>query len=184
VARLRPDQISTAGLEKRLGRYAAEPVEKLLENLRISYEELSDEHAAARKAATDMSEELERYRKLEHQLSEVLVLAEQAAAERRDQAEHEIEAMVERARQEAQNIVLDATAERDQIRAEVTALEQRARELETSYRAFLLAALELVATEREERNRSPEARHLAAEDQASSRSDPVQTASQLRSRMS
>jgi hypothetical protein len=92
--------------------------------------------------------------------------------------------MVERARQEAQNIVLDATAERDQIRAEVTALEQRARELETSYRAFLLAALELVATEREERNRSPEARHLAAEDQASSRSDPVQTASQLRSRMS
>jgi cell division septum initiation protein DivIVA len=173
---LEPDQISTAGLDKRLGRYAAEPVERLIEDVRLSYEELWLERAQARKTVEDLRDQLDRYRNLEHQLSEVLALAEQAAAERREKAEHEIEAMLNRAREEARDVVFNATAERDRMRAETSALEQRARELETQYKAFLLAALELVASDPEARDVSSETSAFAADDEGRSSSAALWTA--------
>jgi cell division septum initiation protein DivIVA len=168
VARLRPDEISTSTLQKRLGRYATESVDELIGEVRRSYEELWHEHAEARQRATDLSDELDRYRNREHRLSDVLLRAEQAAAERREEADQEIEVLLQRAREEAEKVVSGATAERDRMRAEIDALEQRAEDLETRYRGFLLAALELVEGEAEEREPSREEPLLAKPDEAPS----------------
>jgi cell division septum initiation protein DivIVA len=153
--RLQPNEITTFSLPKRLGRYAAESVDELIANVRGSYEELWHEHAEAQQTVIELRDELERYRYLDQRLSDVLLLAEQAAAERREKVEREVEALLDRARQEANDLVSKATAKRDRMQAETDALEQRARDLDVRYRAFLLAALELVADETDE----PEAAH-------------------------
>jgi cell division initiation protein len=180
---LQPDEITTSGLRKRRGHYAAEAVDELVDEVRRNYEDLWHAHLAARTTARDLNEELERYRSLEKRLGEVFVLAEQAAEERRHAADEDSEALLQRAREQAEKMVSLAAAERDRLRDEVRALEQRARDLETRYRAFLVAALELVESASEGRPSSSNEPAAPRADQASSPSGSMPATSHEESRI-
>jgi vacuolar-type H+-ATPase subunit H len=70
--------------------------------------------------------------------------AETAAAGIRADAEREAEDQLQRARKEADALLAKAREENELLREEAAGLETLRSELRTTYRAFLLAALELI----------------------------------------
>ena len=140
-----PDQIpfdlatlqETQVFRRRKRFYDANLVDELLEQVRTSYDRNSEEWS-------HLNQEIERYREFDGKLSNVLLHAETAAAGIRADAEREAEDQLQRARKEADALLAKAREENELLREEAAGLETLRSELRTTYRAFLLAALELI----------------------------------------
>jgi cell division septum initiation protein DivIVA len=117
--------------------YDANLVDELLEQVRTSYDRNSEEWSR-------LNQEIERYREFDGKLSNVLLHAETAAAGIRADAEREAEDQLQRARKEADALLAKAREENELLQEEAAGLETLRSELRTTYRAFLLAALELI----------------------------------------
>jgi cell division septum initiation protein DivIVA len=140
-----PDQIpfdlatlqETQVFRRRKRFYDANLVDELLEQVRTSYDRNSEEWSR-------LNQEIERYREFDGKLSNVLLHAETAAAGIRADAEREAEDQLQRARKEADALLAKAREENELLQEEAAGLETLRSELRTTYRAFLLAALELI----------------------------------------
>jgi len=140
-----PDQIpfdlatlqETQVFRRRKRFYDANLVDELLEQVRTSYDRNSEEWS-------HLNQEIERYREFDGKLSNVLLHAETGAAGIRADAEREAEDQLQRARKEADALLAKAREENELLREEAAGLETLRSELRTTYRAFLLAALELI----------------------------------------
>ena len=153
-----PVEIRHVKLPRALAGYRRRAVDGLLEDIRLSYEDVWRERADAREEIDRLESELARYKELEVLLRNALVSAERSADELRAQARREAGVIVEEARVTAREIVGAAEVERERVRAEIRRLKALEADVRRDYRAFLVAALDRVEGPAEE----PEAPEQAA----------------------
>jgi cell division initiation protein len=107
----------------RLGRgwgYGKQTVDRLLEDVVQSFEEVWRERAELQDRLEQMESDIARYRDLETLLRKTLVSAERSAQELKDQARREAEIVVTEAHAESRLIKQQALAEREHLRGEAS----------------------------------------------------------------
>ena len=129
---LTPVEIRHVSLGRGFLGYRRSAVDRLLEEIAESFEEVWRERAELEDANERLESDIERYRDLETLLRKTLVTAERSAEELRDQARREADVVLAEARAEARKITQGAFAERDHLRAEASRI-----------RALLRSALEI-----------------------------------------
>jgi cell division initiation protein len=137
-----PVEIRHVKLPRAFAGYGRRAVDALLEDIRLSYEDVWRERADGREEIERLESELARYRELEVLLRNALVSAERSADELRAQARREAGVILEEARVKAREIASAAEAERERVRAEIRRLRALEADVRRDYRAFLVAALD------------------------------------------
>jgi cell division initiation protein len=115
---LTPVEIRHITLGRALFGYGRAHVDKLLDDIVASFEQVWRERADLADKVENLEQELVRHRELETLLRTTLVSAERASAELKEQARREAELVVTEARAEARKITRDATGDLDRMRAE------------------------------------------------------------------
>jgi cell division initiation protein len=128
---LTPVEIRHVKLPRGLGGYRRRAVDRLLDEIVESFEEVWRGRADLADRVEHLEGELVRYRELEALLRATLVSAERASHELKDQARREAELVLTEAHAEARAITRRALAERERLGAEARRT-----------RALLAAALE------------------------------------------
>jgi cell division initiation protein len=131
---------------KRRG-YDRDAVDAHIDWLVATYDETRAEHDRMTAQVGELQRELDAYRGLEQRVGNALLLAEGAAADVRAKAEAEGGEIVERARRDAEDLLARTRDDHARLTAEVERLRSLRSELVSSYRAFLLSALEVVQDE-------------------------------------
>lgn len=104
--------------------YRRGAVERLLDEIADSYEDVWRERADLADRVEQLEEDLQRHRELEALLRRTLVSAEAAAEEQREQARRSAELVVAEAHAEARRITFAATAERERLLRDVHRLRE------------------------------------------------------------
>jgi cell division initiation protein len=128
-----PVELHHIELKRGLFGYRRQAVDRLLEEIAESFEEVWGERAEYADRIEHLQSELARHHDLETLLRTTLVTAEKSAHELRDQAKREAHLVVEEAHAEARSVTRAAAAERERLHAEARRV-----------RALLEAALEAV----------------------------------------
>lgn len=128
-----PVELHHIELRRGLLGYRRQAVDRLLEEIAESFEEVWRERAEYADRIEQLQSDLARHRDLETLLRTTLVTAEKSAHELRDQAQREAHLVVEEAHAEARSVTRVAAAERERLHAEARRV-----------RALLEAALDTV----------------------------------------
>ena len=102
----------------RFGGYRTGPVDELLEDVVMSFEDVWRERADLTDKVEQLEGDLVRYRELESLLRATLVSAELTAAELKDQARREADLIVGEAHSEARAITRQAIADNERLQAD------------------------------------------------------------------
>jgi cell division initiation protein len=121
---LTPVEIHHVPIGRGLWGYRLDAVDRLLEEVSGSYEEVWRERAELTDKVETLEVELERHRELESLLRRTLVSAESAAQEQREAARRQAERIVEEAYAEARRITFAATAERERLMNDIRRLRE------------------------------------------------------------
>ena len=121
---LAPTEIRHIPIGRSLFGYRRGVVERLLDEIADSYEDVWRERADLADRVEHLEEELQRHRELESLLRKTLVSAEAAAEEQREQARRDAELVVAEAHAEARRITFEATAERERLLNDVRRLRE------------------------------------------------------------
>ena len=148
---LTPVEIRHVQLPRRAFGYGRAAVDRLLEEVQQSFEDVWRDRADLRDEVDRLEGEVARYREVDVLLRNSLVAAERAADELRAQAGKEAAVILEEARVRAREIAAEAEGERERIRAEIRRLKALEGEVRAGYRAFLLAALDRLDGDTEDR---------------------------------
>jgi len=124
---LAPTEIRHIPIGRGFWGYRRGVVERLLDEIADSYENVWRERADLADRAEHLEEELQRHRELEALLRQTLVSAEAAVEEQREQARRNAELVVSEAHAEARRITFAATAEQERLLAEVRRLREMLR---------------------------------------------------------
>ncbi len=112
---LTPVEIQHVELRKGLFGYSRRSVDRLLEDVRTSFEDVWRERADLADRVEQLEAEIIRYRDLEGLLRGTLVSAERAASELKEQARREADLIVNEAHGEARSITREAAARREAL---------------------------------------------------------------------
>jgi cell division initiation protein len=107
--------------------YRRGAVERLLDDIADSFEDVWRERAELADRVEHLEEELQRHRELETLLRKTLVSAEAAASEQREGARRDAERIVAEAHAEARRVTFAAAAERERLAADVRRLREALR---------------------------------------------------------
>jgi cell division initiation protein len=122
--RYTPVELRHVRLGKSLfGGYRKDEIQKLLEDVADSFEEVWRERGELTDKLEDVEKVLAEVKQREQLLTSALVSAERAAADARAQAKREAEVIVAEAHQEARSITRTAQSERERLYAEVRRME-------------------------------------------------------------
>ena len=124
---LAPTEIRHIPIGRGFWGYRRGVVERLLDEIADSYENVWRERADLADSVEHLEEELQRHRELETLLRQTLVSAEAAVEEQREQARRNAELVVSEAHAEARRITFAATAEQERLLAEVRRLREMLR---------------------------------------------------------
>jgi cell division initiation protein len=124
---LAPTEIRHIPIGRGFWGYRRGVVERLLDEIADSYENVWRERADLADRVEHLEEELQRHRELEALLRQTLVSAEAAVEEQREQARRNAELVVSEAHAEARRITFAATSERERLLAEVRRLREMLR---------------------------------------------------------
>jgi cell division initiation protein len=124
---LAPTEIRHVPIGRGLWGYRRTAVERLLDEIADSYEDVWRSRADLADRVEDLEEELQRHRELESLLRKTLVSAEAAADEQREQARRAAELVVAEAHAEARRILFAATAERERLLAQARRVRETLR---------------------------------------------------------
>jgi cell division initiation protein len=139
---LTPVEIRHVKISRRPLGYERPGVDRLLDDIATSYEDVWRDRADLRDEIEQLEGELQRQREIEEALRNTLLSAERMADELRARAHHEADLIVEEARAKAREIAASAEAEEQRIRDEIRRLRALETEVRAEFRAFLAAALE------------------------------------------
>jgi cell division initiation protein len=128
-----PVELHHIGHKRSLFGYRRQPVDRLIEEIADSFEEVWRQRADFADRIEQLEAELERHRQAETLLRSTLVSAERSALEQKDQARREAGLIVEEAHSEARAVTREAAAERERLLGETRKI-----------RALLEAALDAV----------------------------------------
>ena len=140
---LTPVEIRHISLSRSLGGYSRGAVDRLLEEIIESFEQVWRERADLGDKIERLEEDLVRYRELETLLRKTLVSAERAAQDVKEQARRETAVVLDEAHAEARRVRREALADVERMRAEARRI-----------RSLLGAALAAVDDVEEERDRA------------------------------
>lgn len=121
---LAPTEIRHIPIGRGLWGYRRGAVERLLDEIADSYEDVWRDRADLADRVEHLEEELQRHRELESLLRRTLVSAEAAAEEQREQARRSAELVVAEAHAEARRITFAAGAERERLTHDVHRLRE------------------------------------------------------------
>jgi cell division initiation protein len=124
---LAPTEIRHIPIRRGFWGYRRGQVERLLDEIADSYEDVWRERADLADRVEQLEEDLQRHRELETLLRQTLVSAEAAAEEQREQARRNADLVVSEAHAEARRITFAATAERERLLTEVRRLREMLR---------------------------------------------------------
>ncbi|HEV3479374.1 MAG TPA: DivIVA domain-containing protein [Gaiellaceae bacterium] len=124
---LSPAEIRHIPIGRGFWGYRRGVVERLLDDVADSFEDVWRERADLADRVEHLEEELERHRELETLLRKTLVSAEAAATEQRESARRDAERIVAEAHAEARRITFAAAAERERLAADVRRLREALR---------------------------------------------------------
>jgi cell division initiation protein len=119
-----PVEIRHVPIGRGLWGYRRGAVERLLDEVADSFEEVWRERADLADRIEHLESELQRHRELEALLRKTLVSAEAAAQEQRESARREAEHVVSEAHAEARRIIFEANAERERLAVDVRRLRE------------------------------------------------------------
>jgi cell division initiation protein len=128
-----PVELHHIGLKRGLLGYRRQPVDRLIDEIAESFEEVWRQRADFADRIEQLESELARHRDVETLLRSTLVSAERSAHEQKDQARREAGLIVEEAHAEARAVTRTAATERERLLAE-----------SRKVRALLEAALDAV----------------------------------------
>jgi cell division initiation protein len=154
---LTPVEIRHVTLRRGLFGYECAAVDRLLEEVAASFENVWRERADLRDEVEELEGELGRHREIESALRSTLLSAERMADDVRAQAHREAEVIISEARARARDVTGGAEIERERIAADVRRLRSLQADLRSEYRAFLHAALERLDADSEPRQASGQA---------------------------
>lgn len=120
--------------------YRTAPVDRLLEDVVLSFEDVWRERADLADRVEQLEADLVRYRELESLLRTTLVSAERASADMKEQARREAEAILAEAHAEARAVQRQALADNERLLAE-------SRKLRVQLEAALAAVADAPAEE-------------------------------------
>jgi cell division initiation protein len=144
---LTPVELRHISLGRALFGYSRTAVDKLLDDVVESFENVWRERADLADKIEQLEEDLVRHRELETLLRKTLVSAERAAQELKEQAKREADLTLAEAHAEARRITRDATASLEHLRGEARRV-----------RTLLAAALATVAEGNDGEDEAEEAR--------------------------
>jgi cell division initiation protein len=121
---LAPTEIRHIPIGRGFWGYRRGAVERLLDEIADSYEDVWRGRADLADRVEHLEEELQRHRDLETLLRQTLVSAEAAAEEQREQSRRAAELVVKEAHDEARRITFAASAERERLLGEVRRLRE------------------------------------------------------------
>ena len=121
---LAPTEIRHIPITRGFWGYRRGAVERLLDEIADSYEDVWRERHDLAERVDQLEEELQRHRELESLLRKTLVSAESAAAEQQEQARRNAELVVSEAHAEARRITFAAAASHERHLAEVRRLRE------------------------------------------------------------
>jgi cell division initiation protein len=121
---LTPVEIRHVPIGRGFWGYRRGAVERLLDEVADSFEEVWRERADFADRIEHLEAELERHCELETLLRKTLVSAEAAAQEQREAARRDADVIVAEAHAEARRITFAATAERERLQADIRRLQE------------------------------------------------------------
>jgi cell division initiation protein len=121
---LTPVEIRHVPIRRGFWGYRRGAVERLLDEVAESFEEVWRERADFADRIEHLEAELERHRDLEALLRKTLVSAEAAAQEQREGARRDAERVVAEAHAEGRRITFAATAERERLQSDIRRLRE------------------------------------------------------------
>ncbi len=139
---LTPVEIRHVRLGRRPLGYERRSVDRLLDEIASSYEDVWRERADLRDEIDRLEGELRRQREIEEALRNTLLSAERMADELRARAHQEADLIVEEARAKAREVAASAEAEEQRVRDEVRRLRTLESDFRAEFRGFLSSALE------------------------------------------
>jgi cell division initiation protein len=154
---LTPVEIRHVQLGRRVLGYDRKATDRLLSDIVASFEEVWRERADLRDEIEEMEAELTRQKEIEGALRNTLLSAERMADDVRGQARREADVIISEARSTARDIVSGAENERERIQSEIRRLRTLEVDVRAEYRAFLVAALDRLDGDTEERRASGQA---------------------------
>ena len=154
---LTPAEIRHAKLGRRPLGYDRQATDRLLAEVVASFEHVWRERADLRDEIENVEGELTRQKEIEGALRSTLISAERMADDVRTQARREADVIISEARSTARDIVAGAEAERERVHGEIRRLRALEVDVRAEYRAFLVAALERLEGEKQERQASDQA---------------------------
>jgi cell division initiation protein len=151
---LTPVEIRHVKLGRSLLGYDRKTIDSLLADIVSSFEQVWRERADLRDELEELETELTRQKEIEDALRNTLLSAERMADDVRGQARREADVIVSEARSTARDIVSGAENERERIQTEIRRLRTLEVDVRAEYRAFLVAALDRLEGDTEERGAS------------------------------
>jgi cell division initiation protein len=144
---LTPVEIRHVRIGRRPFGYERPSVDRLLDDIASSYEDVWRDRADLRDEIERLESELRRQREIEEALRNTLLSAERMADELRARAPHEADLIVEEARSKAREIAATAEADEQRVRDEIRRLRSLETDVRAEFRAFLASALERLEAE-------------------------------------
>jgi cell division initiation protein len=145
---LTPPEIQHQTLKSGRG-YDREDVDRLLEHVTSSYEQVWLERDELRSRLTQLEDKLASFREKERLLSDALVTAQRAAEELRSEARREAEQLKEEALAQVGSAKAEAERDLEQLRVAIERFRSLERELRSNLRAFLEEALRQIGDGRD-----------------------------------
>ena len=146
---LTPVEIRHVQLGRRPFGYDRRATDDLLERIVMSYEDTWRERADLLEENERLEGELARFKELEVLLRQTLVSAERSADDIRAQARREADLVLEHARSEARETVIQGENERERLNAELRRLRSLESDMRAEYKAFLEAQLGKLSSDAE-----------------------------------
>ena len=154
---LTPVEIRHVKLGRSVLGYDRDSTDTLLADIVSSFEQVWRERADLRDEIEEVEAELSRQKEIEGALRNTLLSAERMADDVRGQARREADVIVAEARSTARDIVSGAENERERIQGEIRRLRNLEVDVRAEYRAFLVAALDRLEGDTQERHASGQA---------------------------
>jgi cell division initiation protein len=148
---LTPVEIRHVRLPRRPLGYERRPTDELLSEIVTSFEQVWRERADLRDEIEELEGELSRQKEIEGALRNTLLSAERMADDVRTQARREADVIISEARATARDIISGAENERERVQGEIRRLRTLEVDVRADYRAFLVAALDRLEGDTQER---------------------------------
>ena len=124
--------------------YSVEEVDDFLDELTIDYEKIYKQVGEATKKASDMEEELKKYKNIENTLQNTLVMAQTTADEIKELAKQQADQMVKEAQGTAKQEVIEIEQSIVTKRKELEDLEKQIDVYKAKMESLLISQLELL----------------------------------------